>query len=146
MNEAAVTIPSETGILGRGLESEDRVVVEAEVEDRVHHAWHGVTGAGANRNEEREAFGVTKLGAHALFHLTDAGLDLALELDWVLAAIAVEMRADLGGDREASRNRKTDAAHLGEICTLASEEVLHRGVSVGFAVSPRVNEFLGLSG
>ena len=143
LNEAAVAIPSESWVLGRGLEGLDGIVVEAEVEDRVHHARHRVAGTGANGDEEREAFGVTKLGAHALFHLLDARLNLALELDGILAAVVVEVCADLGGDGEASRNGKANAAHLSEIRALASEEVLHRGVAVSFAIAPRVNVFLG---
>jgi len=148
LNEATVAIPSETGVLGRGFERENGVVVESEIEDGVHHTRHGIAGAGAHRDEEREAFGVTKLGAHALLHFLNPNFDLALELSWVVAIVVVEMRANLGRDGEASGDGKSDAAHLSEIRALASEEVLHRRVAVGLAVAPRVNVFgrLGLTG
>lgn len=51
VEEAAVAIPGEAlvGVLG---EAEDGAVVEAQVEDGVHHAGHGEGGARAHRNEE----------------------------------------------------------------------------------------------
>jgi hypothetical protein len=49
----------------------DGLVIEAEVEDRVHHAWHGVTGTGANGDEKGHAFGITKFAAHDFLHGDD---------------------------------------------------------------------------
>jgi hypothetical protein len=80
LDEAAVAVPGEALVLGRLGEGDDRLVVEAEVEDRVHHARHRVAGAGAHGDEEREAGGVAELVAHHLLHVGDPGLHLRLQV------------------------------------------------------------------
>src|SRR5574340_719047 len=50
-DEAAVGVVDEAGIVRQLDESLSRRVVEAEVEDSVHHAGHGHLGAGAHRDE-----------------------------------------------------------------------------------------------
>ena len=64
-DEAAVGVEGEAlvaGLLGQAL---DGLVVEAEVEDGVHHAGHGELGPGAHRDEQRVA-GVADRLAHGL--------------------------------------------------------------------------------
>ena len=51
LDEAAIAVPCETLVARRGDECLHRFVIEAEIEDRVHHARHRVTSAGANRDE-----------------------------------------------------------------------------------------------
>ena len=53
LHEAAVGVPGEALVAGRLREPLDRVVVQAEVEDGVHHARHRLAGAGAHRHEQR---------------------------------------------------------------------------------------------
>jgi hypothetical protein len=52
-DEAAVGVPAEALIAADGDEALEGRLVEAEVEDRVHHARHRELGAGADRDEER---------------------------------------------------------------------------------------------
>ncbi len=62
-DETAIRVEGEAlvpGLLGQPL---DGAVVEAEVENGVHHAWHGEFGTGAHRNEER-VIGVADHLAH----------------------------------------------------------------------------------
>ena len=51
LNETAVAIPRETLVLGRADEGLHRLVVEAEVQNRIHHARHRITCAGADGDE-----------------------------------------------------------------------------------------------
>ena len=53
----------------------------------------------------------------------------------------VIVSTDLGGDRKAGWNRKTDQGHLGKVGTLTSEQFFHFAVSIGFTCSPGVNVF-----
>jgi len=141
LDEAAVAVPSEAGVTGGFFERADGVVVEAEVEDGVHHAGHGVACTGADGDEQREALCVAKFGAHDFLHVGDAGLHLRFEFLGVAALVGVVIGADFGGDGEASGDGQADARHLGEVGTFATEEGLHRAVAVGFARAPSVNVF-----
>jgi hypothetical protein len=141
LNEAAVAIPREALVV-RGLrEREDGLIVEAEVEDRVHHARHGVASAGTDGYEEREAFRVAEFRAHDFFHVAHAGFHLGLEFLWIGLFVVVEIGADLCGNREAGRHGEADASHLGEVGSLAAEEGFHLSVAVGFRGSEGVNIF-----
>ena len=53
LDEAAVRVPRETGIFSLLDETVDRLIVQAEVQNRVHHARHGHGGAGTNGDEQR---------------------------------------------------------------------------------------------
>ena len=119
----------------------DGLVIQAEVEDGVHHAWHGVASARANSDEEGHAFGVAKFAAHDFFHLGDAKFHLPLKLDGIGALVCVVVSADLGADGEAWRHWEADAAHLGKVCTFASEEGLHGAIAVCFCCAKTVNVF-----
>ena len=146
LDEAAVAIPSEARVVGGLLEGDDGLVVEAEVQDGVHHARHGVAGARADGDEERHALGGAELGAHDLLHVGDAGFHLRLQGGGIGALVGVVVGADFGRDREARRHRETDAGHLGEVRAFAAEEGLHRAVAVSFTVAPGVDDLGGLGG
>ena len=52
--------------------------------------------------------------------------------DWGNCRPSCEIdRAELGADREAGRDRQTELGHLGEVCPLAAERILHRCVAFG---------------
>jgi hypothetical protein len=53
LDEAAIAVPGEAIIARGGGEADHRRVVEAEVEDGVHHARHRHARAGADRDEQR---------------------------------------------------------------------------------------------
>ena len=132
LDEAAVAVPREAGVAGLGGQRLDRLVVETEVEDRVHHAGHRVAGAGADRYQQW-VLEIAKLLAGLLLDSGDAGLHLAPELGRIRALVGVEVRADLGRDREAGRHRQADAAHLAEVRALAAEQRLHRSIAIRLA-------------
>ena len=106
-----------------------RLVVEAYVEDGLHHPWHRDRGTRANRDQQRVAR-VAKSTAHPV-----------LEQGQVLGQLGLELRgrgpvgevgaARSGGDREARRHRQPQPGHLGEVGPLAPEQVGLGPVPVG---------------
>src|SRR4029078_970185 len=53
LDEAAIALPAEPLVAGEGDESVERLLVEAEIEDRVHHPGHRELGARADGHEQR---------------------------------------------------------------------------------------------
>ena len=141
LDEAAVAIPGEPAIFGGGFEGDHRLVVEAQVQDGVHHAGHGIPGAGANCQQQRHAGSGTELGAHDLLHVDHAGLHLRLEFLRIGLLVGVEVGAHLSGDGESRRHRKADAGHFGQVGTFAAQEGFHGAIAIGFFVTPGVNVF-----
>ena len=141
LNKTAIAIPSEALVLGCGSQSQNRLIIQPQIQDGVHHAWHGVTGTGAHCNEEWHALGVTKLAVHDFFHGLHARFHLSLEACWVSALVCIVIGANFGCDCESGRNRKTNAAHLCEIRAFASEQCFHGTATIGFSVAEGINIF-----
>src|SRR5690606_13858448 len=75
LDEAPVGVPGEPRVAGPGGEPLDGAVVEAEVEDGVHHPRHRLARPGADRDEQRVA-GVAEALAGALLQTTEGLADL----------------------------------------------------------------------
>ena len=139
LDKAAVAIPGEAVVAGGAGEGEDGFVVEAEVEDGVHHAGHGVACAGADGDEERQFCFVAELAAHDFFHVGDGGFGLGFKVFGVGLFVFVVVGADFGGDGEAWRNGESDAGHFGEAGAFAAEEVPPGALAFCFACSESVD-------
>ncbi len=117
---------------GLSCESFDAAVVEAHVEDGLHHAGHGELGAGAYRDQQR----VVRV-AEAAAHLALQGLQVRLDLRGQAVGLTPGRQvrlAGLGGDREAGRNRQAEVGHLGQVGPLAAEQILQILVALGEVV------------
>ncbi len=144
-DEAAIGIVGEA-LVARGLgQTRGGLVIEAEVQDRVHHARHRGARARADRDEKRVR-SIAELLAKQLLHLGDGKLDVGIEILREFAAGLVELGAHLGGDGEAGRHRHADVGHLGEVGTLAAEQVLHVFVTLGLAAAEEIHALHALSG
>jgi hypothetical protein len=132
LDEAAVGVPGEPLVAGLRGQAPHRGVGEADVEDGVHHAGHGELGAGADRDEQR-VVGLAEPLAHLRFEGVEVRTHLVTQCRRLLAAVEVGL-ARLGGDGETGRNRKAQVGHLGEVGTLAAEEVLEVLVALGEVV------------
>ena len=104
LDEAAVGVIGEPGISGGGGQPLHSLVVQSQIEDRVHHARHAVTGTGPNADEQG-VLGVAKLLAGLLLHELHGGGDVVLEALRELLTVLVVVDADLGRDREARGHR-----------------------------------------
>ncbi len=124
LDEAAIAVVGETLVAGRLGERDDRGVVEAEVEDGVHHARHRGARARADRKQERIG-GVAEDVAGLLSDLRDRSVDLRREIGRVGLAVVVEVGAKLGGDGEAGRHRQAEMGHFVQVRALAAEQIFH---------------------
>ena len=141
LDEAAVAVVGETGIAGLLHQPFGGLVVEAEVQNGVHHAGHGELRARANTQQQR-IIDAAQLLAHLLFELGQRFVNLVVHFLGNFVAVLKEQRADLGRDRETGRNGHAGPAHLREAGAFAAQNVFHLAVAVGCAATERVNVFL----
>ena len=122
LDQPPVGVPGEplaAGLLGEALH---RLVVEADVEDGLHHPGHGGRGPGADRHQQRVGRVAERL-AHGLLERGQVLADLGVELGRRAAVLEV-VPAGVGGDGEAGRDGQAQVRHLGEVGALAAEQVL----------------------
>ena len=127
LDKPAVGVIGEAGVvglLGKGL---DHLVVEAQVEDGVHHAGHGGPGAGPDGDQQGVAH-IAELLAGDVFQLADVLHDLGLDLIVDGAVIGIVLGAGLGGDGKTAGHRHTQAGHLSQVGALAAQELAHFAV------------------
>ena len=120
LDKAAITVPCESFILRGFDQGENSLVIESEIQNRVHHAWHGVSGTGTHGDKQRHAFRVAELAAHDLFHVLNASFHLSLKFLRIGLLVRVEVGADFGCNGESGRHREIDASHFREIRALAA--------------------------
>src|SRR3546814_79799 len=116
-------VPGETGIARRRRKPLDRLVVEAQVQHRVHHAGHGYARAGAHRHQKRVGSVAELLAGHAL-DMRNTGGHLLPQFIGKALAFLIIADAHFGGDGEARRHRKADARHFSQVRALAAKQVL----------------------
>ena len=122
-DEAAVAVVGEA-LVGGGLgQPLDALVVQAEVEDRVHHPGHRELRPRAHRDEQR----VRRVAEPATHLLLEGGDVLGHLLVQARGPAAAHVGATgVGGDGEPGGDGQLEhARHLGEVGALAPQEVLH---------------------
>ena len=107
LDEAAIAVPCEARIARRGSETFNRSIVQAKVEDGVHHPGHRYTRTGTDRNKQRVGR-ITKALAGYLFNMRDAACDFSADAFRKGLAIGIIGRAHFGRDGEARRDRQAD--------------------------------------
>ena len=123
LDEAAVAIPSKARIARNLRQTRNSCIVQAEVQNRIHHARHGDTRARPHRHQQRigriaKAFPRDRLNMHnTLGHFRPNVVRKALPL-------RIVKRAHLGRDRKAGRHRQADRGHAIQIGTLAAQQIL----------------------
>ena len=114
LDKAAIAVPGPEGVIGLLCNDRHHVLVEAQIQDGVHHAGHGGPCAGADGNQQRILV-IAELLAGDLLHLLDIFHDLGHDLVVDLAAVLIVLGAGLGGDGEALRHGQTDVGHFRQI-------------------------------
>ena len=130
LDEAAVGVVCKAGIVGFLGKGDDDLVVQAKVQDGVHHAGHGSACAGADGDEQR-VVQITELLTGHLLELFDVLHDLGLDLGVDLVVVLIVLRAGLGRDGEALRDRHAEVGHFGQVRALAAEQLAHFAVAFG---------------
>ncbi len=110
----------------------DGLVVEADVEDRLHHPGHRELRAGADADQQGVGR-VAEPASHRVLERLQPLVDLTVETLGYVALLQVRATR-LGRDREAGRDREPEVGHLREVGALATEEVLLVLVAVGEVV------------
>ncbi len=138
LDEAAIAVPGEARIPAGLGQAADRLVVQAEVQHRVHHAGHRHARAGADGDEQR----VRRVAEAQADRVLDAGQrlgHLAVELARIFPAVVVERGADLGRDGEPGGDRQADRGHLRQVGALAAQQVAHVGATLVVAGAETVH-------
>ena len=128
-DEAPVAVVSEALVARAAREAFDRDVVEAEVEDRVHHAGHGDGGARAHREQQRVR-GIAEGGAGRAARGGDGFANVGFEALGQSFAVGEEVAAYARGDREAGGDGEAQAGHFGKIGTLPAEFIGETRVTI----------------
>ena len=140
LDEAAVGIIGKALVAGASGDGIHCRIIQAEVENRVHHARHRGAGPRAHRDEQR----VSRIAESAAGDRADMfqrGLDGGLEFVGILATVIVEIGTDFGGDGEAGRNGQAEIGHFRQICALAAQQIAHTTVAFGRAITEGINPF-----
>ncbi len=142
LDEAAIAVIGEARIARQLGQARDGLVVEPEIEHRVHHAGHRGASTRAHRDQQR-LLGRAELGADRTLDRGQGGRDLVLQRIGIAPVVAVIIGADLGRDREARRHRQAEMAHLGQIGALAAQEIAHVRAPLGLAVAEAIHPLGG---
>ena len=121
LDQPPVGVVGEPPVARGRREALDRLVVQAEVEDRVHHPRHRDRRARAH-GEEKRVGGVAEALAGRLLEPAQVLDHLRLEPLRQVAGRHVGA-AGVGRDREAGRDGQPERRHLGEPGALAAEEL-----------------------
>ena len=130
LDKATIAVPGKARILRLGDKALDRIVVEAQVEDCVHHTGHGERSARADRHEQRVG-GVAELFAAAGLKVCLGGYDLIECAFGPDVAGTGVLDTGLAGNGKATGNRQADTAHLGKVSALATKHEVHGLVALG---------------
>jgi hypothetical protein len=121
LDQPAIAVPGELLVPRRPPETDDGLVVEPDVEDRVHHPRHRDRRSRADRDEQR-IVGVAEVLPGLLLEPLDVLRDLLVEAGDFASGGHVRA-AGVGRDRKAGGDRDPELRHLGEPDPLAPEEV-----------------------
>ena len=142
LDQAAIGVVGEARIVAELGQAFDRLVVQAEVEDGVHHARHGKLCARAHADQQR-IVGSAQLLALQLFQPAQSFVHLAIDFGGNRVALHV-LAASFGLDGEAGGNGESGVGHLGQAGAFAAEFVFHLAVTLGMSVAEEVNIFHGV--
>ena len=127
LHKAAIAVVGKAGVAGLLGQALDGRVVQAEVEDGVHHTGHGLARTGAHGHEQG-IFDVAELFAGDLLKALDVCEDVRLDLRIDLAAVRIVLRAGLGRDGKALRHRHAGRSHLRKTGAFTAERIAHRSL------------------
>jgi hypothetical protein len=124
LHQSPVGVVDELLVAGQRHHAGHRLLVQADVQHRVHHAGHGELGAGAAGDQQRVAGIAEHLASGGFGGLHRGQLLLPQPLGELLARGQVGV-AGLGGDGEAGGHRQLAADHVGQARALAAQQRPH---------------------
>ena len=145
LEKAAIAVIGKALIFAALGQSANGAIIEAEVENGVHHSGHRVASARAHCHQER-IFLIAKLFSHGGFEFVDRFVDLLLECGWVGPFMVVVVGANFCADGETGRYGQADAGHFRQIGPFSTQKRLHLAISVRLSISKGVNVLRRLAG
>ena len=138
-DQAAVGIPHQTRIAGLAQQAGQGGIAQADVEQSLHHAWHGDGRTGAHRHDQRLAR-VAKQVAGGLLQRRNAGVEQ--RADALLAMVGiVRAQHQGGGHGQAGLRHAQQVEGLGAHgVAVGRNAVAHEGRVVGLAGGSRVGD------
>src|SRR3954451_4993271 len=130
LNESPVAVVGKARVASLICQSLGRLVVQAEIEDGVHHAGHGELGARSNAKQQR-ILHASQLLPHQVFQFGESLVDLVVDFFRYFVAVFKEEVTDLRRDSESTGDGHARLAHLCQASTLATKNVAHFAVAVG---------------
>ena len=128
LNEAAIGVVGKTRVVGLLDQPLQRGLVEAQVENGVHHARHRHRRAGAHRYEQR-VVAAAKALAGLILQRAHVAPDVVHQAGRQLVFLEVG-KTRVGGDRKPGRHVEPDLRHLAKVGALAAKE--HLVLAVAF--------------
>jgi len=136
LDEAPVGVVAEPLVRGVTDEPGEGRLVQAEIEDGIHHAGHGQGAARAHGHEQR-VLGAAEALARGLLEARHVRPYLVHRPGRQAAVTVGEIgQAGLRGNHEPGRHVEADPGHLAEVGALAAEEHLVPAVSFRERVNP----------
>ncbi len=131
-NETAIGVPGEALVVGGFRELIDGLVVKTEVEDGVHHARHGLTGAGTDGDQERDADSAAEGFVVDLLDFVNMLHDVfPHEIGDLFPGLVVK-GASFGRNGETSGDVDPGGGHFSKSEAFSTKDVFAQVVLVGF--------------
>ena len=131
LDEAAIGIGGEASIVAARGQRVDALVIEAEIEDRVHHARHGKLCARTHTYQQR-ILSDTQFLALQFLQVGERLFHLSVHV-WGDGVAPHVFTASFGLNGEARRDRQARICHFGQTGAFAAQLVFHFAVAVGLA-------------
>ena len=137
LDQAAIGIVGKAWIVAALRQCLDALIVEAEIENRVHHARHGKLRARAHAYQQR----ILALAEFLALQLLQLGQRLFhLAVNFLRnASVPHVFATGLGLDGEAWRHWQAGVRHLGQAGAFSAEIVFHLAVAIGLAAAEEVD-------
>src|SRR5690606_2247525 len=128
LDEPSVAVISESFVVCELCEPCDDLVIEAQVQDVIHHAWHRSPGSGSYRYEKRIRR-IPEFLFNDLFHFGQGFIDLVLDLLRDHLSVVIISGTGFRGHCKPSWHRKSEGCHFRKVCAFSSEKLPHRGIA-----------------
>ena len=139
-DKASIAVPREPLVARARSQTLDRRVVQAEIEDRLHHPGHGHAGPRADGDQEW-TLGIAEAGVGGALEPLEILERLVPQLLGPFVRRPVVVGPGLGRDGESRGYRNPEVGHLGQLAALAAQEVPHEGGAFRAAPAEEVDVF-----
>ena len=137
VNEPPIRVVSKTRIVAASRQRLHAAVVQAQIEDGIHHSRHGSLRSGAYAHQQWVVAGAQLAPFHRL-QTRQRFAHLAFNLWRQLAAIAHIFAACFGLNGKARRHRKAGIGHLSQARAFTAQFGLHVFVAIGFPAAKEI--------